>query len=170
MVDTYCDATQRDCRFVLRPDRSMGWRILFLVYAGIAGVCLSVAIFWAFQGAWLVLPFAGIEVVALGAAFYLSALHGRDCEVVSVADATVAVDKGRAQPREHYAFPRGWARVVLKHPHAPLHHNRLAIRAHGREVEVGAFLHDEERTRLAHALARVIGAPPVAAAGVPQWV
>lgn len=159
MVDTYCDSEQTDCRFVLRPDRSMNWRTLLIVYAGIATVCLGVAIYWALRGAWLIIPFAGIEVIALGVAFYLSALQGRDCEVVSVADETVAVEKGRARPTERHDFPRRWARVVLKHPQARIHHNRLAIRSHGREVEVGAFLHDEERERLAQTLARVIGAP-----------
>ncbi|QKT03293.1 DUF2244 domain-containing protein [Ectothiorhodospiraceae bacterium 2226] len=159
MVDAYCDADHDDCRFVLRPDRSLPWRTLMLVYAGIATVCLGVGVFWALQGAWLVLPFAGIEVLALGAAFYLSALRGRDCEIVSVAEETVAVQKGRARPTESYSFPRRWAQVILKHPSARIHPLRLAIRSHGREVELGAFLRDDEREKLAQALARAIGVP-----------
>ena len=43
------------------------------VFASLAAVTLGIGIGFALSGAWLVLPFAGLEVAALGAAFVLHA-------------------------------------------------------------------------------------------------
>jgi uncharacterized membrane protein len=42
---------------------------LALVFGGLAALTLAIGAAFAAAGAWLVLPFAGLEVLALGAAF-----------------------------------------------------------------------------------------------------
>jgi uncharacterized membrane protein len=39
------------------------------VFAALAAVTLAIGIGFAFLGAWLILPFAGLEIVGLGVAF-----------------------------------------------------------------------------------------------------
>jgi len=46
---------------------------LMCVFAALASVSLAIGIGFALAGAWLVLPFAGLEVVALGVAFVVHA-------------------------------------------------------------------------------------------------
>jgi uncharacterized membrane protein len=46
---------------------------LLCAFAALAAVTLGIGIVFAVMGAWLVLPFAGLEVLALGAAFVLHA-------------------------------------------------------------------------------------------------
>jgi uncharacterized membrane protein len=46
---------------------------LAAVFAALAGVVLAIGIGFALVGAWLVLPFAGLEVAGLGVAFVLHA-------------------------------------------------------------------------------------------------
>jgi uncharacterized membrane protein len=46
---------------------------LLSAFAVLAAVTLAIGIGFALVGAWLVLPFAGLEVLALGAAFVLHA-------------------------------------------------------------------------------------------------
>ena len=43
------------------------------VFAALAGVVLAIGVGFAIAGAWLILPFAGLEVLMLGMAFVLYA-------------------------------------------------------------------------------------------------
>ena len=107
---------------------------------------------FALIGFWPVLPFAGVEVIVLGLAVYNSALSGRETEVVRVTGDVVAVEKGRRQPREVWRFQRAWARIQLLPPLANWYPSRLVIGSHGKLVQLGAFLNEQERQRLAGAL------------------
>jgi uncharacterized membrane protein len=54
-------------------------------------------------------------------------------------------------------FSRHWAHITLRVPFYALHPSRLTIESHGRSVEVGGFLNEEERRRLALRLKRLVG-------------
>lgn len=154
--------TQRDevdtqqCRFVLRPNCSLSWRATLGIYAWIAAVSLGVAGLCALNGAWPVLPFAVLELIALGVALYISCLRANRCEVISVGSRTVAVEKGHYRPEQRWDFPRGWVRVALQRSPLRLHPSRLALSAHGWEVELGSFLNEGERLNLAGELRRAL--------------
>lgn len=59
---------------VSTPHCSISPAGLACAFASLAGVALAIGAAFAMLGAWLVLPFSGLEVLALGAAF---ALHAR---------------------------------------------------------------------------------------------
>jgi uncharacterized membrane protein len=46
---------------------------LALVFAALAALTLAIAAAFAALGAWLILPFAGLEMLVLGAAFWITA-------------------------------------------------------------------------------------------------
>jgi uncharacterized membrane protein len=144
------------CRFVIRPDRSLTWPQTKLVCFSLASVCLVVAILFTASGFWLVLPFAGAEVVALVTAFYLCARSGRTIEVVYIKEDRVAVEKGPPGIRRICEFKRAWARIVLQPARIVRHPSRLLVGSHGKQVQLGAFLTEDERRRLAGELERVI--------------
>jgi uncharacterized membrane protein len=144
-------------RFVIRPNRSLSWRgnllfflIMVIISFGIAGVFAAV-------GYWVVLPFAGLEMTVLGVALYLCSVRISRCEVISIDNGTVEVVVGRHSPESSYTFDRHWARIVLDPPRARGHPSRLFLRSHGRELEVGACLNNEERQQLARALEKSLG-------------
>jgi len=64
------------------------------------------------------------------------------------------VEKGRRYPENQCTLARVWARVVLERCPKQWYPSRLLIRSHGRAVEVGTFLNEEERRRLAEELAQ----------------
>ncbi len=144
------------CRFVIRPNRSLNWRQTKLVYATLAAPCLIVAVGFTLMGFWPVLPFAGAEVLALAAGFYLCALSGRKTEVVWIKGDRIAIEKGRESLRTVCEFKRTWAQIALLPPRIEWYPSRLVIRSHGKQVQLGAFLTDGERERLARELKRVI--------------
>ena len=104
----------------------------------------------------MVLPFAGLEMGVLGVCLYLGARRCAVCEVISIRDDVVEIQKGRRAPVQVCRFQRAWARVNMWRPVSGWLPSRLTIRSHGREVEIGADLNEDERESLARELRRVI--------------
>ncbi len=148
MVSCTVDS-KRNWRIVIRPNRSLSKRQLQIAFAVIAVVCLGIASLFAAFGLWPVLPFAGAEVIAVGVGFYLSALGGRETEVVSVVSDTVAVEKEGRRVRRRWELSRAWLQIQLLPPRFRWYPTRLVIRSHGKQVELGGFLNEDERQQLA---------------------
>ena len=149
--------SKRNWRVVIRPNRSLTRRQLQLAFGGIATSCLGIASVFAVFGMWPILPFAGAEVIAVGIGFYLSAMSGREIEVVSVDSDKVAVEKRRQRVCQRWELQRTWAQIRLLPPRFRWYPTRLVIRSRGKEVELGGFLTEEERERLAAELRQAIG-------------
>lgn len=128
-----------------------------LAYAAMVGVGLAIATGLSFAGAWLVLPFAGLELLAVGACLYRCAQRCAEREVISIDDGIVAVERGRYRPVQRFELPRHWAQVGLQRGAARGYPSRLLIRAHGKAVEVGSNLAENERRLLAHQLRHCLG-------------
>ena len=141
---------------MVAPNRSMTWKALLLVFGGIAGVTLAVGAYFWMQGFVLVLPFSGLEVLALGIALYISAWRGGAREVITITDDRVCVETGRSKPEQRHDFQRYWTKVVLLRPWVAWHPSKLLLCSHGRELEVGRFLNEQERCGLAQILRSAI--------------
>ena len=161
MVAAERDASTANCCVVIRPNCSLSWCRTVTVFCGFALISLSIALGFTLLGYWLILPFAGLELALLALALYVSAVRAHRREVISIEGATVSVQKGGRQPKEAMWFPRGWARVILARPQRRGYPSRLLIRCHGREVEVGDCLNEDERHRLAEDLRRWLSQAPV---------
>jgi uncharacterized membrane protein len=155
MVSSTVDS-KRHWRIEIRPNRSLSGRQLQLAFAVIALICLGIASAFAALGLWPVLPFAGAEIVVVGVGFYLSARSGRESEIVSVADDLVAVERNRRRLHERLEMQRAWAQIRLLRPRIRWYPSQLVIRSHGKAVELGGFLNEQERRQLAGELQRAI--------------
>lgn len=133
-------------------------------FASIAVLSLAISIVFALKGLWVILPFAGLELLLLGGCFYLVACAGNCRQVISVSFEAVTIEKGRRRstdgnkggPEESVEFPRGWTRVKLAKNPGNWYPKRLLIGAYGRHVEIGEFLPEEEREALASRLNQVL--------------
>jgi uncharacterized membrane protein len=152
MVATYAQSQAGDAHFVIRPNSSLSWRGNQLFFVFMVAVSFGVAGAFAAQGMWMVLPFAGFEMLVLGTALYHCCLRNGRQEVISIVGHQVQVAVGREGPERCCTFERCWSRVVLDKAEFRGHPSRLLIRSRGLEVEVGACLADDERLRLASAL------------------
>jgi uncharacterized membrane protein len=156
VVELVCDPAGSGCRWIIRPNQSLSWRGLLRVYAAVALCLLGISVAFALRGFWPVLPFAGLELLALGAAFYLCLSRSQWREIVSIDADTVTVEKGRRQAEEHWECPSVWAQVRLEKSPIAWYPSRLMITYQGRGVEIGRFLCNDERAALADALRRGI--------------
>lgn len=129
-----------------------------MFFLGIVAVSLTVAGGFTAAGYWPILPIAGLEMLALGAALHWSMRRGRLREIIRIDERHVRVSKTGMNRQTDYEFSRPWTRVELVEPPTPNWPTRLLLRSMGRSVEVGAFLTDSERDGLRRRLAEVIHA------------
>ena len=124
---------------------------LLYVLAFIGSVSLGIAAGFAYFGAWPVLPFAGVEVLALALAFYVNGLHAADYERIALAGGTLVVEASDAGHLHRHEFSAPWLRVEERRRGGDL---RLVLRSGRASVEVGRHLDTERRASLAAHLRR----------------
>ena len=128
------------------PNRSLGPGARRWVVAALAATTLGIAAgAWAF-GAWLVMPFAGLEVAVLVLAFRIVADHDADFERLEIGEHEVRVEARDARRVTRFVAHRPWARVVFRERGARC---TLGLAYAGRVVPLGRLLSDEGRRRLA---------------------
>jgi len=135
-------------QWVLRRNCALSPRQLALCFAVIGMLSLAIATVFAFQGAWLVVPFAGIEMLALCIAFVVHARHAGDYERIVLSAGRVRVERlhGGSLATDECQAP--WVRVEYRGARREL----IRLVAAGRELAVGRFVPDGERIQLAHEL------------------
>ena len=160
-----------DHTLVLRPNLSLSWRQAKVFLVVVAGVLVALASGFAVIGLWPVLPLAGVEWLALAAAFYVVQRRGHRMEVVSVRDGRVVVEKGTGgRGPARWEFPLGWVRVHLQPSLVRGYPSRLVLAMHGEEVALGDFLAEDERQQAAELLRRtLVRSVPEAAPGRASW-
>jgi uncharacterized membrane protein len=114
-----------------------------------------IAIGFSLLGAWLVLPFVGLEIFALGYAFYYVDNHESDYESISIDGDSLLVERCTGQVVSQYQLNPYWASVVRHElPNGEL---RLGLLSHGKEIEVGHYLTKKQRETLAEQLQKRTG-------------
>ena len=154
-------------RIELAPNCSLTPQGARLFVGSLALVTFAVAGFFALQGLWPVLPFAGLEIGLLAWAVRASMRRGEEREVIVVSESQVLVERRTLSGSRLSVFPRHWARVTLRDPRLARYPSRLTIESHGRACEVGRFLTEDERRRLADRLVRLVGKTSESPALVP---
>lgn len=152
MVATQFDNESATRRFLIRPNCSLSWEEAKRFYLGMVIVSMSIGLMFAAQGAWLILPFAGLEMLVLGVALYCVARRVRRVQVVLISRDTVEICTMGCSDSSDVTLHRAWTRVELRRPEHAWYPNRLTIGSHGRFVEIGHCLSDAERSLLAREL------------------
>lgn len=121
-----------------------------LVFGFILTVSLGIALaFTLVFGAWPIMPFAGIEMAVLYLAFRYVDRHAEDYERITIRGDSVTVEVREGSRVSRQELNRCWARLVCEGGGV-----RLALRSHGREVEVGRHVCEGLRAGIARELAR----------------
>lgn len=147
----YTAASESGLDLTIKRNCSISPRHLLCVLAFASCVSLAIAVGWACFGAWPVLPFAGVEVLALATAFYLNGRHAADYERIALAEGRLLVEASDAGRIVRHEFNPGWLRLDERRLGCELH---LLLRSHGNELEIGRHLDSERRASLAGHLRR----------------
>jgi uncharacterized membrane protein len=142
---------------VIAPNCSLSVRGAVLFFLTACAPCFGIAGVLTFFGFWPVLPFAGLEMLLLGAALRISLARRHHRQTIVVSESQVAVQTTIGKIDSEVVFPRHWAQVKLRRSTSRLHPSRLVIESHGRQCAVGDFLTEEERRGLYGKLNGLIG-------------
>ena len=127
---------------ILKRNCSISPAGLACVFAALAVAALAIGVGFAIAGAWLILPFAGLEVLLLCGAFILQARHATDFERIELDRDRLRIEVAEAQRVACYELDARRARVRLENDH-------LTLRDGARELEVGRHLDAESRRAFA---------------------
>lgn len=150
-------ANGADLELTIQPNRSMSPRSLVVVALGLGIVLLGIATAFWWIGAWLVAPFAVIELTVIGIVVLLVCHHSGNYEKLCVSGDQVHLTRRIGSGQRRYVFQRGWMQVKLDRGRYATQPSRLTIGSHGRHVEIGTGLTEQSRQRLSTKLSTIFG-------------
>jgi len=128
------------CFFVATCLFSLGFSLMFVV-----------------RGFWPVLPFWALEMLALGLALRASLKTRNYTQTVFITDSQIRLVTRTRRGEARQEFARHWAKVRLRSPQRRSGTSRLTIESRGHAYEIGSFLTEEDRCRLAKRLCTLVG-------------
>ncbi len=137
---------------MLHPHRSLSPRAFLILMLFIAGVSFITGMVFLLMGAWPVLGFFGLDVLAIYVAFRMNFKSGRRYEIIEIRDGDLWVKSVLPDGKSaETAFQAYWSRILLDN-------NKLCVRCRGETLEIGRFLIEEEKAEvkemITHALYR----------------
>ncbi len=146
-----------DFKIVAKPNCSLSRQGMYIVVGIVAFFSLAIALAFSLMGAWLVLPFAGAEMILVAGAFYYMQCHANDFESITIIGDELSLDKRDYKQTSRVVLNCYWAKVLLvKQPSGD---HALLLKSHGKEYEFGKrLMHDEDKVALAKQLKQRVGA------------
>jgi uncharacterized membrane protein len=135
----------------LRPNRALSHKAMTRLAWGLAVVTVATGLIGAHQGNVFAPVFALIEAGAVAWALGIAWRAGNRCERITLDSRSLEVETLPGHRR--VSFQSGWVRVRLSPGHG---RRRLLLASHGRALEIGAFLGDEERMEFSRKLDRLL--------------
>jgi uncharacterized membrane protein len=118
----------------------LGW-----LYLSLCVVSLGIAAGFWLAGATMVMPFAWLELLAVGVAFLVYARHATDGERIVLQGSQLVVEQTNAGRVERAEFNREWVRVEPQKDDRSL----IELSGQGRRVQIGRHIRPELRSVLA---------------------
>lgn len=136
--------------WLLKRNCSLTPRQLGLAYAVLCIASFSVAGIFTLSGAWQVMVFAVIEMLAVAIAFLHYARHATDHEHISLCGDCLLIENVEAGQTRETRLNACWTRVAS--PSRP--QDLICLQAGGIKVTVGRFATDRKRREVAREIQR----------------
>ena len=144
-------------RFTIYQNQSLSKRGNQVFFLTIFCLSFAIALAFAWQGLWLIVPFAGIEMLALGLALYWCLNRLSRTETITVSDKEVSLSVQQSNRHQSSCiFPKAWTRATVLSPQTITQKPQLCLEGNRSKVEIGAFLGDLEKVKLASAINKSI--------------
>lgn len=131
--------------WVVKRNCSIAPRQLLLAYLALCAVSLLVASYFAWHGAWYVLAFSVLEMLAVGCAFVACGRHANDRERIALEGNRLLVELVLAEQVRQFMLDPRWTRIRSPASGQEL----IGLESNDVKVEVGRFLTEWKRRELA---------------------
>lgn len=145
LVFRFATVQGHNIQWFLRRNCSVTPAQLAWLYTSLSVLSLGIGLVFWLHGATLVLPFASLELVAVGVAFVVYARHATDGENIYLRGAQLVVEFESGGKLERQEFRRESVRVEPRVDD----HSLIKVSGQGRSINVGRFVRPELRPMLA---------------------
>ncbi len=135
-------------RLIVTANRSMSWKANLYLAASLGVICMGVAIAMATFGLWMIIPFAGLEIIFIVVCLYLTLKRLSRQEVITVDSEAIKVEWGYSQPDVTVNLPRRWSRLSYHCKDSEFEVGELSVSAHGKRYVLGQCLNKKEKKAL----------------------
>mgnify|MGYP000707237682 CR=1 FL=1 len=91
-------------QLILSPNRSMSWQNNKRILLALFCVNISIGVAWSFMGAWMVLPFAGLEVLCVGIGMYYVSWKLNFKQIITLEADSLVVQTGVYFPKKEWQW------------------------------------------------------------------
>lgn len=151
-------------RLVITANRSMSWQANKRILAFMFCVNMAIALSWTAMGAWMVLPFAGLEIALVGFGMYYVSWKLSFKEIIIVEGDSLILQKGIYFPKHQCNWQRSETSIIKQPSKYRMSAPTLFLKHLNQSIEIGAALNRIEKKQLREHLIslglgiRVIGA------------
>ena len=143
-------------RILIKPNQSISWKSGLVFMLVIAFTCLSIGLGFAYVGATLILPFAGLEVIFVGICTYLVLNKTSQQEVITLSKDKLIIEKGAYRLKKVWEYFRLWSYITVERPQHPWYPAHIVVTSKGERVPLGDFLTEQEKEELVSSLESII--------------
>ena len=130
-----------ELRIIMSPNRSLDWNQNKKVIWSLGVLCGGIALaFTIIAGAWVVLPFAGLEIAALATALYYVSWKLSYRHVLTFSGEHITIEKGVYRPRGKWVWPKRNAHLQSKPAAHEWEASKLSLHNPPDAVNIGDFL------------------------------
>lgn len=138
---------------VLRPNRSINWKQIKIVLLLLALPVGLIAFGWWWIGVWVILPFAGFELLLLALLMYRVNWQLYRQQVITITDDLLTIEEGyRSARRYQFARPHCYVTITETQGHWQL--PLFYLHHHHQQVALGSFLNLSDRQDLKRVLSQ----------------
>ena len=117
---------------------------------------MSIGLGFAYVGATLILPFAGLEVIFVGICTYLVLNKTSQQEVITLSKDKLIIEKGAYRLKKVWEYFRLWSYITVERPQHPWYPAHIVVTSKGERVPLGDFLTEQEKEELVSSLESII--------------
>jgi uncharacterized membrane protein len=133
---------------VLSPNRSMSWQDNKRILLALLCLNMSVAAAWAYMGAWMVLPFAGLEVLFVGIGMYYVSWKLSFKQIILVNADSLVLQTGVYFPKQEWQWQLSSTKLLRKPSKYRMSAPNLYLEHLNERIEIGEFLNRNEKKEL----------------------
>jgi uncharacterized membrane protein len=136
----------------LSPNQSASWRETKTVIMVMVVLVMFIAIGWTMAGAWVILPFAGLEVGLFAYFMYRICRQGFAQQIITISDNLVLIESGIQRREVARTYHRELLSFEIKETERDWHLPDIVLCLDNYRLSIGEFLNPDDRTLLKDAL------------------
>ena len=148
MIESNIDRNLERGHIVVSPNLSAEWRTTKIFIWIVSCIALTIGLVFALAGLWLILPFAGLEVLAIVILMYHVARQCHRQQVIYLEAGKIRVEAGYRSPQLAWDDEVFWTRLIVNKADHPWHPDKLILRGRQQQIEIGEFLNAEDKKHL----------------------